>query len=748
MSKKSITGYAKIATRRTDTGKTEAESIDVVWEDGGTEHFPANGMTAIIDEAIDRHIQTIGPGYPIMAMYDCMYSLSPSWKAIAREWRIIPTAKSSGEVYSLKLKRKDAEPDAEPAAVIFDLRHIMPRGMTGMAEVVDMERDGTAEQDCMIMREYAARFIDQYDLTDPRTGICLGSKVLTLTSLARYQVRREISQLCYERHGRRGNTARSLGQDYALDAAREAPHTYNEYAMRRACMRGGFTFVAAREALEPKGETLSIDETSAYHAHAICRYVPEEFKPKAPEWLQKAAEGIVSKSTAAVLYSYRMPFTTYMHVEVEFTGLRLRPGTVFAAQEIGLEGIARLYATSGVQGIDNESMVRAEEGIRSRGYADTIEGGVYAFAKVMEAKRLTTWVTEQELWCMAQVYEWESMRVIRGEATRKRKRPDDQAILTSMYFWTEKQEAKEAKDEARDSAEKAKLTAIYKGEIKPKFNSAGYGIHARDEYRPEWTIDDRGEWHLSEAISPETFDDRKPKRPRAWMNYGMRIAGGARMHLIIAMQLIWAAYGDRARIVAGDTDSLKITTDLTDEDILTALKPLHDATRTAIDRVTGRARTLWHGYYDPMDGVGEFVPEGRANVFYTAGPKQYITIDKGGAVDLTCAGIPKDSSYSAWLKCMVDRYGPDILPRVFTFGVTLAPNVSQLYEADYAKAAQAGELPTMSPVEYTLNEPTKFENAATIEWQRKRGRRVILNGIARAVWRPEGAVFMYQDGEL
>lgn len=768
MSRKSIAdimAFARVASHAgPDTGERIADGIDVIFVDGTAGRYPAAGMREVISACQDLIMDAIiddplaPPTTPIIAMYDLPYTLALSWRDLAASYDLKPTAKAPGDVYSIRVERKG---DGRQMAILFDMRHIMPRGITGMGEVIGMERDGTPLTDCRIMRAYYAHVSESRKLWDPERGDRLGASVLTLTGLARDEVRSTLSPLNYNRkiHGRM--VARSLGKDYALDAAREAASTYGQYATRRAVTRGGFAFISAKEAGRVHGRTISIDETSAYHAQVMCRYIPEGFSERSPEWLQAAAERIVSKSPAAVMAAYHMPWTVYIHAEMEFKGLRLRPGTVFAEQEIGLESTARLYATSGIMGIDAKAAMEAERGVRGRGYGDTIAGGVYAFSKVMEAERLTTWVTEQELWCMSQVYTWESMRAIRGEGATKRKRPDDLSILTSMHFWREKQGVKAALRREEDSERKARMAGIYAGEVKPKFNAVGYGLHARDEYRPNWTIDEEGAWHMEEPLSPEDFDKRKPKRPKAWLNYGIRIAGGARVHLILAMQLIWQAFGDKARIIAGDTDSLKIRTDLDPLDIVAALEPLHKATRSAIDRVTSRAWSLFPERCEDMEGVGEFEVEdgGICDAFYAPNLKQYCTWDKcTGAVALTLAGVPRElpgvagsseCSYGAWLRLMVARYSPRVLERVFTWGVVLSPAVSQLTTIDMTDAdPETGRLPRRAGVEYTLDDPLDPENAATIRWQKAHGRHQRVDGIATAIWRDGAPVFVYTDGEL
>lgn len=748
---KSITVFVQISSHENKKHEKVADNLTALYVDGTVKQYPPDAWNDIIKDAMGYQFDLTSedcfatPAVPIIATYDMRYCMALSWPTVCAMHRIVPTAKSPSDIYNLKLydgKTLDA--------IVFDMRHIMTRGIRGTGQLVGIEADGTAETDCMIMARYYQKLMKQYQLSDKEQGDRLGSTVMTLTGLARHEVKRELAPLSYTRRHKGGQIDRKLGKDYSLDAARDAAKDYGQYAMRRACMRGGLSFIAPPAAGKVWGRTIAIDETSAYHAQVMCRYIPEEWAPRSQAWLQAAAERVASKTPAAVLRSMHMPFVQYFHMQVEFTNLRLKPGTVFEELEIGIAGTARLYETSGVTGIDNEAAVEAERGIRANGYGDTIEGGRYAFSKIMSADRFVTWVTEQELWCMAQAYTWDTMTALEGEGATKRKRPDDLSILTSMHFWKEKQDLKNRILEERDEWKRTYLDAIYRSEVKPKFNAIGYGLHARDEYRPGWRIDKEGAWELEEAITPENFEEKAPARPKAWIVYGMRIAGGARMQLILAMQLIWEKLGNRAIIIAGDTDSLKLATDCSTAEIMKVLEPLHQATRDAIARVTARAWSLFGRYCCDMEGLGEFQVEGVFQNFYATNVKQYCSIDKNGRLELTCAGVPNSGQdcYAAWLRQMVERYGEGILPRVFTWGVTLDPSVSQLKAVDY-NDIDNNILPKVTGTSYTLGEPIHDTEAAmTIQWQREHGRAVSVDGIAIATWRQDGPAFVYQDGEL
>lgn len=727
-------------------GAKIAESICAVFRDGTEAEFAPTDFEGVIEAAHKhgRNMRRPVDFVPVIGLCDGMYDLCLSWGSLNKKYDMVPVARSSSDFFSITLTEKGAK---EPSAIIFDLKHIMPRGIWGMSEAIGVERDGTAMQDCRIMREYAEALTRDHHL-EADYGDKLGTTVLSLTSLARYEIDREIGEFAYDRPWKGATTRRTLRNDYRIDSSIESPRSYSQYAMRRACMRGGFTFNAARESNKVLGRVVAIDETSAHHAHAIGHWVPEVFATKEPRWLKAAAERIVRMSWRDILAGYALPFPVAIHAEVDFRGIRVREDSVFGRQEIGLISTARFAASEGVIGIDNESMVEAERAIRAAGFGDTVENPVTAFGKVMSADRLTTWVTELELWCIAQVYEWDEMFVLRGEGATKKKRPDDYAILTSMHFWSGKQKMKQLIHDTPEGPERRQLEAIYGGELKPQFNAVGYGLHARDEYRPNWTIDEDGAWVLEKSISEEDFLERKPKA-RAWFNYGSRISGWSRVHLIIAMLILDEAFGEDARIVSGDTDSLKLRTELPEEDIINALSPLHTAIRESIERTTSRAAKMWPTEYNPMIGVGEFVAERTADQFFTPAVKTYVQLFDDGTIKLTCAGVPNEGegSFGTWLNSMIDVWGMGILELALGFDVTLAPNVSHLSSIDY-KTATGRTLPKREGLSYTLNSLEDPDNRATVAWQRKHGRRVFVDSSAICSWVPSGPRFSYSDGVI
>lgn len=750
---KSIACSVRLITQKNKNGTTMSAGWAAAWtDDRGTVKYDT--MKELLDdlwwwtsmEGVYQKIEGETTSHTAVVVgCDLAYTLAAGWQDIVAAFHVKPLAKGPGDIYALMCHN---DTQKLPVVTFWDLRHMQIGGIDGMARMLGRTTPSAPADAAELMLDYVSAMATRHGLTLDE----MGTRVLTLTGCARHDAAASVGCLTFEEGKGRKSRDVTLLNAYRQRATIEAAQDYRQYALRKACNRGGLTFTAARHAGVVHGRTIAIDEASAHHAQAICRYVPERFHTATPTALTIAARRIAAMTIDDVLAAYHMPFTYCFHACFRFTGVKLKAGTLWEHEEIGTHGMARLAPSSGIKGVDDDAVVEAERALRAAGYGDKAEGGVYAFGKLMAADVLTTFMTEGELFLFTHTYDYDDVEGIWGEAATKSRRPEDYSILTSMHFYAQKQAQKRAIQAGRHDLEE-----VYKLETKPAYNAVGYGLHARDELRPGYEIDDDGTWHMEPPVTEDDYDARRPKISKAWYTYGIRISIGARLHLFIAAELIWNRFHDAVGIAAGDTDSLKLVVgdgDVTVDDVLDALTPLHEATRRAIDLTTSRARRLFPKAYDPMYGVGEFEPDGGRGgefaAFYAPGVKQYLTISYDGAVDLTLAGVPRagDDSYAAWLKLFIDKYSPAVLPMVFGFDVTLDPSVSQLVVPDYAGAYRAGELPLMRGASYTLNDTSSPEAQATIAWQRDHGRVVDDDPQATASWDPAGAVFYYSYGRL
>lgn len=690
----------------------------------------ASGLDRLVCESDEIEI-------PVVLGYDLMTDLMPIWADIAADYEIDPLARSPRDIYRLGLRRRGAA-HKRPDFVFWDLRHMDPRGPHAIAEEEGEEHSPAGEARALL--QHVERLRTESPEIDPDA---IGGRIITSTGVAREMASARLGGLEYA--AARGT--RTLAQDYSRDAAKEFPRDFEHYAMRKACARGGFTFCAAANAMRVHGRTLSLDESSAHHAQALGRYVPEMFSDWSAERLDRAFSQVVARDVRDVLGSPRWPWPVAFNALVEFTGLRLRSGSVWEREGIGLVSMTRFSRTEAVEDDDDPSAVEAIRGIRAAGFADEVEDGVFAFGKLMEARRLRTWVTDIEAWCMSRVYDWDAAHVLRGEATGRRTRPDDLCILTSMSFYGDKMRAKA---QLAASGGDEGLRESYVGRVKARFNAVGYGLHARDELRPSFSVDEQGEWHMQPAVSAEDFDERRPRRPRAWFTYGTRIAGWSRAQLVIAVELVGDALRGRGHILAGDTDSIKVSTDAAEGEVLSALEPLHASTRSMIRLTTSRARELFPEHVSDMRGCGEFEVEsdGRYVAYYPAWSKAGAGLREDGSVDLTLAGVPRQGSWSlaAWLRLMVDAHGfAEVLPRVLAFDCILSPTVSQVMQVEFDSRGVA----YVSACPYTLASTREKEHADSLAWLREHGRGGVLADAQRyATWTAAGAAFGDSDGEL
>lgn len=665
---------------------------------------------------------------PVVLTYDLAWVSCPFWQQMCARWRVEATARSRGDIYALHLY----EPGEKvPTLMIWDLAPVDRDGLAALAEDVGLGTDDPRVLPLYLRKRICGEEIPEGDLA---------SKVLTQTGVARGLMRARVGRLAYD--GKHGH--RTLAQDYARTARAEEARTYEEYAARRACNRGGLVFVAARSAGRDLGRVIGIDEVSAHHAAALSHFVPEHFRTASAQELEAAAAAVVETDVDQLLRRWVLPWPCAFAGCFRFRGLRLRPGSVWAAEEIGLVGHARFAESDRVLGIEAPSAEASERGIRAAGYADRHEGGVFAFGHLMAADVLDTWVTDLELWCMSRVYEWDGVEALRGEIATKRRRPDDLAVLTSLTFYAEKQAEKQRLADMPAGPERDRYAARYVNKVKARFNALGYGIHAQDDYRPGFVVGRDGSWAVDAPVTPETFSERRPKAPRSWYVYGSRIAGWARVALVVAAELIYAEHGAAAALVAGDTDSLKYATALPFEELLAPLAPLHSAVADGIARITERARRLFPAAFCEAPDLGHFTPDGEYAHFYAAWQKAYVGETADGAIDITLAGVPRgsDGSLLAWLRTMTAVHGFGIVPRVLCFGATLAAGLSHVEAATY----DAGGFPIIRQVDYNLADCTSAEVISSIRWQRAHGRDVPVDASAYAGWQ-DGRPILVADGD-
>ena len=659
-------------------------------------------------------------GYiPIVCAYNLMFDLQPIIYELNLRYDIEASAQSSTHAYTVDL----VDDEGKTVLRFWDTYYLEMRGLAAMGRTCGIEKAvgdwnysltrtqetplgadelHYAARDVEVIPAYLRYLLESNEWLQPWM---LGVRVLTKTSLVRMAGRLETGRL---RYSRRGCSPISVQKQFAELCASEIAPDYDSYALRKCCFRGGLTFTAANFAMQVQRRVYSLDVTSMHHAYINGHMVPVRFAPASVEVLALYARRVLCAPIDSVLSHWEEPFCCAFHAAFRFEGLRLRRNSAFAAWGIATiaEGKFKTVSLKGEWGGEADNV--AEDAVRRR-YHDMARGAVMAFGKLMSADIAVLHLTEIELWTISRVYEWDDMRPLYGEATGAFVKPPDYVTLLSNLLFERKQALKEILKGYREGEpymgdihqsvpehiagevragrmSRSDLEGYYTSTVKGQFNSI-YGTQAQDVFKPDYVCDD-GELSVnaSTTVKPETYGEALEDKRKSLVlyTYGMRIAGGSRMELVCAIEMLHAALGNRVRVLGGDTDSLKVSAiACTVDDIQRALEPLHIAVTRAIDACMQRVRSRYPDYASTLDEVGCFEvenPDAPYVEHMEAWNKARVSWD-GEHAHITCAGLsrPRDA-YN------IEKFIDDIIagghgfsevaPLVLGFGVEVAEPVS------------------------------------------------------------------------
>lgn len=669
---------------------------------------------------------------PVICAYNLMFDLQTILYGLHDRYELRTSAQSSTNVYTLDLMLQ-----GQCVCRFWDTYHLEPGGLRAMGVACGVEKlmgdwDYSlvrtpethlsareleyAKRDVQVIPAYLKYLCDAHSWLTPDM---LGFRVITKTSIVRQMAKHEIGKLSVKtRKGKR----LTLYKSYNNLCVRELPKSFDSYALRLACFRGGLTFTAAKTASVVVNHVLSIDETSAHHFLINGRRVPIGFEELEPRHLRMWLEDVRSYELDDVLRRYHYPFQRWFHCRVRIENLRLKQNSAFGAWGIGLLAQAKFKRRIArrLDDDENERDIASMEDVRERGFVDSVTGGVFAFGKLMSADVCEVHLNEIEWWCVCQVYDFDSFEPIAGEGTIKSIWPPDYVTLQSNVLYAQKEDAKHINenydeqpygldvpdwvpDPIVDSLRAGEVSNSfvkdwYGKQVKGSFNGI-YGVCAQNVFKPDFTFDDGAEMHIDGATvpSPENFCEKLEDQGKCLVlyTYGMRIVGGSRMQLLIAMMLLWDAFGNKVTCCGGDTDSIKVRCDedITPDMILSALEPLHVATKKAIDESMARLRRTFPELASELRHLGcfEIEPTSKkgSDVFYAyhmeAWNKARISIDSYGGVHVTCAGLsrPKGKyNIEDWISDMMGRGWPpeELLPIVLGYNVTIMNSVCHALE--------------------------------------------------------------------
>lgn len=688
-----------------------------------------------MQERIDKYILwgTICDVVPIICAYNLMFDLKPLMYNLAERYNIQANAQSSTNVYTLDLYDKES---GKMLLRFWDTFHLEMRGLSAMGETAGLgkaigswdyslirtpetplteEELFYAKRDVQVIPAYFKYLLNANEWMQQSD---LGVKVLTKTSIVRQMARKKIAQIKIPKQNGKVITIDKMFMELCKQ---EMPQTYTQYALRKACFRGGYTFTSARYAMEIQRNVVSVDVTSMHHTFINGRMVPDKFTVKYPWTMNEAIEEILNTDRDYIMEHYEKPFNVAIHARVRIKNIRLRKNSCFAEWGIGLAPMSKFKKSvdAGTEYGMNIPAVMQEEYIRENGWVDRFKTAEFAFGKLYSASEIDIHLNEIELWSMSRVYEWDSIECIFGELTHSFIKPPDYVTLQSNLLFEAKSAAKHIAskyvtgvpyDEDISSvipegiAETLKngtcnsefFNQYYTSTVKGMFNGI-YGTQAQDVFKPSY-ICVNGELVVDKdtIANEENFESKKPKTTRVFYNYGMRIVGGSRMHMIIAMELIYERFGNKARVLGGDTDSMKISCDydVTDDMISDALEIMGTISKNAIDRCMVRIREKHKEFASTLKGIGSFEIENYGKHYdyhFEAWNKARISFTNGKS-HITCAGLsrPVDKFHiEKFIDNLVASGFPieDVMKNCLCYNAFISADISHALEGHIPKAS-------------------------------------------------------------
>ncbi len=634
-----------------------------------------------MQDRIDQYIEwgLIVGKIPIICAYNLMFDMQPLMEVLNARYEIKANAQSSTNVYTL-----DLFSEGKMVLRFWDTYHLEMRGLAAMGETCGLEKakgdwnydlirtpETTltdmelfyARRDVQVIPSYlryllhANEWMQQSDL---------GFRVLTKTSIVRQMARHEIERLTVPKLD---GSRLELRNAFMRLCKKELPKSYNRYALRKACFRGGFTFTAAAYSMTVQHNVVSADVTSMHHTFINGRYVPQDFKYKYPSRAMEYFDDVLNTSLDYILKHYAKPFNVAFHARIRFTNVRIRKGTCFDEWGIALEPSSKFkkIVDTGIDIGNDPAAAMAENTVRKNGWVDQFESATFAFGKLYAAEEIIIHLNELELWTFSRVYDWDKLEYIYGEFSTSFKLPPDFVTLQSNKLFNQKTRAKfiafhykkgTPYEYDTDGIPDGIATQLKNGTMEPQFFESWYsstvkgmfngiyGTQAQDVFKPQYKCE-KGRLVVDEETitTPENYESKIPKGCRVLYTYGMRIVGGSRMHMVIAMELLHSALGKRAWVLGGDTDSMKIACcdDVTDKEINDALQPIANASTGAIHQCMERLRKNFPNLASGLNGIGGFEIENAGHHYdthYEMWNKARVSWD-GKHVHVTCAGLPR-----------------------------------------------------------------------------------------------------------
>jgi hypothetical protein len=252
----------------------------------------------------------------------------------------------------------------------------------------------------------------------------------------------------------------------------------------------------------------------------------------------------------------------------------------------------------------------------SRDKSEEIIDGIYDNGRVIQAKQLTTYITDIDFEIINKEYQFTSFCINRIATSDYGTLPEELTNVIKNYFTV------------KTDLDGVEEYYYYYMKAKNKLNSV-YGMTAQDPVKIS-VVFENGEYHLSD-VSRETLlkeNERSAFLPYQW---GVWCTAHARMELEHGIDMCYAEDSE-AEFIYTDTDSVKY--------IGTLDKALdrYNKEKIALSSKYGSTAKDRQGnqYY-----MGVYEREGDYKQFLTFGAKKYAYVDMKDKLHITIAGVPK-----------------------------------------------------------------------------------------------------------
>lgn len=466
----------------------------------------------------------------------------------------------------------------------------------------------------------------------------LAKPILTKTSVVRYK--------CKQLGMEGGDYGKTKYDRYLECCKRELPKTAVDYNLMLKATSAGWTFTAGNSAGITFENAAKYDATSMHPSHMVTHRYPCDFHTIDNKTGMMFFERVTTRLLEEVLGSWEQPFDSAFNGRFMFINLRPRKHSIFERDNLMLHGSALFGDYIATEEEDNYLASMEVNEVNAAGYSNVVVNPVYSFGKLVSADVCIITLNELNAWVHARVYDWDSVTCTSCSGTSAYRKPPEYVKMSVETMLERKKVVKDAmhckmpekrpewvpafvfEEWERGEADGEQTKAFYKA-VKADLNSL-YGMFATNECKEKIVYSD-GDFIRDGIRGMEAM----PEKPKAWYNFGLRIAAWSRVQQCIAMQLLTDAEC-ASRFINGDTDSFSFEKSqrFCAGLVWDALRPLHEAIDDAL---------VSNGCVaECFNGLGAYMVDCEPSEYCAVGNKRYAYIEDG-RLHVASAGVPNKS---------------------------------------------------------------------------------------------------------